>query len=200
MSQMIMTKEIQGRPDRRYVRRSRAAAIGLVAAIAGVVLVGGTAHAAQTPSTQMTFSPARISAGTQPDLTFTSLDAPSGALFILQESTDNGTQWKSVERTNATAGSSYLPAASAGTYEYRVLMMQGSTVLAASAPTTLTVTASGGTVPTPAPSPTPTAASAAVAAPASAPPSSGLPWMEFIVKPMWDAIIDAIIGWIFSLF
>ena len=195
MSLMISNKEIRGG------RRSRVACFSVAGAVvtAGVVLLSGTALAAETPGTQMTFNPSTISAGTQPELTFTSQGAPSGAQFILQESTDSGAQWKSVERTSNAAGSSYLPAASAGVYEYRVLMTQGSTVLAASAPTVLVVTSSSGATPAPAPSPTPTAAPAATATPTSAPPSSGLPWMEFIVKPIWDAIVGAIVGWILSL-
>lgn len=177
--------------------KGRAISAGLVMAVmtAGVALLGGNAHAAVPPSTQVTFSPSTITAGSRPDLTFTSQDAPPGALFILQESADGGVHWKSVERTNNAAGSSYLAAASAGVFEYRVLMTRGSTVLATSAPATLTVTDPGSA----APSPAPTAAVTAAAPPASAPSSAGLPWMEFIVKPVWDAIVGAIIGWVLSL-
>lgn len=194
MSPITTSRGIHGERGSRRARPSRAVRVGVAGAVvmAGVVLGSGTAHAA-APSTQVTFSPSTISAGAQPDLTFTSQGAPANALFILQESADGGAQWKNVERTNNAAGSSYLAAASEGVYEYRVLMTEGSTVLAISAPAVLTVTGAGGA----APSPSPTATAAA--APASAPPSTGLPWMDFIVKPIWDAIVGVIIGWFLAL-
>jgi hypothetical protein len=142
----------------------------------------------------VTFSPSTISAGAQPDLTFTSQGAPSNALFILQESTDSGAQWKNVERTSNAAGSSDLAAASEGVYEYRVLMTQDSALLAVSAPAVLTVTGPGGATPAASPDPSSTAAT-----PTSAPSSSGLPWMDFIVRPIWDAVVGVIIDWFLSL-
>jgi hypothetical protein len=178
----------------------RSGAVTATAAVltaATIIAVSGTAHATTAPTAELSFSPSTISAGTQPQLTFLSSNAPSGALFVLQESTDGGAHWKNVERTNNSAGTSDLPAEPEGSYSFRILIVEGNTVVAASQPTTLTVTGPDGVMP----SPTPTMSVTAPApSPSTAPPTSESPWMKFIVKPIWDAIVDVIIGWILSLF
>jgi hypothetical protein len=184
MDQHVMSADIgeETRRERRNhsgrrVRQAVAVTAG-AAAVAGVLLAGGAAHAAGQPTVKLAFSPAKISAGSQPELSFSSQNAPSGVLFILQDTSKGGTQWKSVERTNATSGSAYLPPASAGVLDYRILMTEGTEVLAVSPTAVLTVTAT----------------------PATAPSSTGIHWMTILGKPIWDAIIGTGIAWIFSLF
>jgi hypothetical protein len=147
-----------------------AAAIGLGAA--------GTAHAAATPTADLSFSPATISAGAQPQVTFLSQNVVSGSILYLEESSDGGQQWKTVDKTTDTQGTANLAALSEGVYEFRIVITDNNTPVGASAPATLTVTEPGGAQPTP---PTPVAsAPAPTPSPTAAP--SGVPWLQTIVK------------------
>jgi hypothetical protein len=176
-----------------------ASAATVLAAAAFFVVGSGTAHAATAPTAQLSLSPSTITAGTQPQLTFLSSNAPSGALFVLQESTDGGAQWNDEERTNQSAGTSDLAAEPEGIYDFRIVITDGNTVVATSAPATLTVTGADGATPPPAPAATVTPP-APTSTPITAPSTSETPWMKFIVEPIWHAIIDVIIGWILALF
>jgi hypothetical protein len=129
-------------------------------------------------------------------MTFLSQNVVSGSLLYLEESSDGGQQWKTVDKTSDTQGTANLAALSEGVYEFRIVITDNSTPVGASAPATLTVTDPGGAQPTP---PTPAAsATAPTSSPTAAP--SGVPWLQTIVKPVWDAIVATIIGIILSLF
>ncbi len=186
-------------------RRTCAMLGGTLAAAAVIgTLAAGSAQAAPAPTAQLSFDPATISAGTQPQLTFMSQNVPSGTLLYLQESADGGQQWKTIGKTTSTQATANIAALSEGDYEFRILITENNTVLAASAPASLTVTGFGGAVPTPAPTPagvpqtgnTP----APSAVPSPAPSSSGVPWLDKVVKTVWKAAWDIILAWIFSLF
>lgn len=170
----------------------------LVAATAIGMSVAGTAHAAATPTAALTFSSTTISAGTQPQMTFLSQNVPSGSLLYLEDSSDGGQQWKTVDKTTDTQGTANLAALSEGVYEFRIVITDNNTAIGASAPVKLTVTGPGGAQPTPPPAPPTPVASAP--SPAAAPSGSGVPWLQIIVKPIWDAIVGTIIGIIVSLF
>jgi hypothetical protein len=193
----------------RRSRRARAgygcvlAAATMAATMAAVACVSGVANAATTPAAQLSFSPATISTGSQPDMTFMSQNVPSGALLYLQESSDGGQHWKTVDKTTSTQGTAEIAALPEDVYWFRILIADDGTELATSAPATLTVTGSNGATPTLTPVSAPVSAPAqapATAAPAPAPSGSGISWLEIIVKPVWDAIVATVIGWIFSLF
>ena len=154
----------------------------LVAAATAVTSTPGTAEAATAPSAQLSFSPAAIKVGSQPEMTFMSQNVPSGSLLYLQESSDRGQQWKTVDKTTATQGTAKLAALPKGVYQFRIVIAESGTALAESGTTTLTVTGSGG------------------AAPALARSGSHIPWLDIIVKPVWDAIIAAIVSWVIWLF
>src|ERR1700722_18156867 len=80
-------------------------------AVAAVALsVAGPAHAASAPTAQLSFSPTTVSAGAQPQVTFISQDVPSGSVLYLEESSDGGQQWKTVDKTTATQGTARLAA------------------------------------------------------------------------------------------
>jgi len=173
---------------RRGGRTKVALSCAVVAATATTVVgLSGVANAATVPTAQLSFSPATISAGTQPEVTFLSQDVPSGSILYLQKSSDDGQQWTSVAKTTNTQGTANIAALPQGAYEFRIEISDNGTELAVSAPATLTVTASGG-----APAPVSTAT--------ASPSGSGIPWLDIVVKPVWDAIIASIITWIFSLF
>jgi hypothetical protein len=178
-------------------------ALGCVLVTAAVVAVASTpgiAEAASAPSAQLSFSPATISTGSQPDMTFISQNVPSGSLLYLQESSDGGHQWKTVDKTTDTQGTANIAALSEGVYEFRIVITDDGTALAASAPAALTVTGPGGAMPAPPPAPTAAPTQPTATAPSPAPSRSGIPWLHIIVKPIWDAIIAAIVTWIISLF
>lgn len=177
-----------------------AATTAIVVGAAGVALA---ATPAAKPTATLSFSPTTISPSTQPNMTFISSNVPSGATLYLQESADGGRQWKTVDRTDNTQGSSNLATLSEGVYQFHIVIVANNTALATSKPATLTVTGPGGAMPTPVPvdtptGPTPTAT--ATTPPSPAPSGSGVPWLEMIVEPVWDAFIGAIIDWFFSLF
>jgi hypothetical protein len=169
----------------------------LVAAAAIGLGVAGTAQAAATPTADLSFSPATVNAGTQPQMTFLSQNVLSGSLLYLEESSDGGQQWKTVDKTTDTQGTANLAALPEGVYEFRIVITDNNTAVGASAPVTLTVTDPGGAQPTP---PTPPVASAPAPTPSPTAAPSGVPWLQTIVKPIWDAIVATIIGIILSLF
>jgi hypothetical protein len=179
------------------VARRRCALLGGTLAVAAVALsVAGPAHAAGAPTAQLSFSPTTVSAGAQPQVTFISQDVPSGSVLYLEESPDGGQQWKTVDKTTSTQGTARLAALPEGAYEFKIVIADGKAV-GASAPATLTVTGPGGAQPTPPPTP---AAPAAAPTATAAPSGSGIPWLEIIVKPLWDAIAGGIIALLLSLF
>ena len=168
----------------RWGRRARVALAGMLGAATAatavtVVGVSGVANAATLPTVQLSFSPATISTGTQPELKFASQGAPSGSILYLQDSADGGLQWKTVAKTTATQGTAKIAALSQGAWEARLIVTDDGKNLAVSKPATLTVTA----------------APAATAAPSG----SGIPWLEIIVKPIWDAIVGFVLGGVFAL-
>jgi hypothetical protein len=150
---------------------------GLVAAaVVTVAGVSGAANAATAPTAQLSFSPAKVSVGTQPDMKFASQNVPSGSVLYLQESPDGGRQWTTVAKTTDTQGTAKIAAPSQGVYEFRIIVADDGTELAVSAPATLTVTAP------------------------AAPSGPGIPWLKIIVEPVWDAIVTTVIGLIIALF
>jgi hypothetical protein len=162
--------------------RTCAALCCVLMAATAVTSTPGTAEAATAPSAQLSFSPAAIKAGSQPEMTFMSQNVPSGSLLYLQESPDRGQQWQTVDKTTATQGTAKLAALPKGVYQFRIVIAENGTALAESGTATLTVTGSGG------------------ATPALARSGSHIPWLDIIVKPVWDAIIAAIVTWVISLF
>jgi hypothetical protein len=184
-------------------RARRAAALAAVPMAASIVLAGlsGTAQAAQGPTVTVSFTPATVSAGTQPQLTYVTTNPPSGSVLYLQVSDNGGQSWQNVARSNTTSGTTNVPADPEGIYEYRMFLSDNGTTLAVSQPATLTVTGPGGAMPTPAATaptasapPTPSA-SAAPSAPSN---SGGIPWLHDIVHDVWDVIWDIILGAVLS--
>lgn len=191
-------KTVKTRTKSRPGWRARTAlGCALVAVTAVVITTPGIAGAATAPSAQLSFSPGMISAGSRPEMTFMSQNVPSGSLLYLQESSDGGRQWKTVDKTTDTQGTANIAALPEGAYEFRIVITDNGITLVASAPATLMVTGPGGAMPTPASAAAPTQAAAAQSRARS---GSGIPWLDIIVKPVWDAIIAAIVTWIISLF
>lgn len=191
MSQTNITKDAESTASVSRSGRSWRARVALgcaLVATAGVTAIGGAgvASASTGPTARLSFSPATISAGTQPDMKFTSQDVPSGSLLFLQESKVGGQKWTTVAKTTDTEGTATIGAPSQGVYKFRIIVADQGTQLAVSAPATLTVTAAGGA---PAPAPTATAA----------PSGSGVSWLKIIVKPVWEAIAWTALAWIFGL-
>jgi hypothetical protein len=183
--------------------RRRCALFGGTLAVAAIGLsVAGPAHAAAAaPTAQLSFSAAKVSTGAQPQLTFISENAPSGALLYLEESSDGGQRWKTVDRTTATQGTARLAALPEGVYEFKIIIADNNTALGASAPARLTVTGPGGAQSTAPPAPGASAPGTAPVPSATAAPSGpGVPWLDIIVKPLWDALAGALVAFIFSLF
>jgi hypothetical protein len=167
----------------------------ITAVVATVTSASGVAGAATAPTAQLSFSPATVSSGSRPDMTFMSQYVPSGSFLFLQESSDAGQRWRTVGKTTHTQGTANIAALSEGVYKFRIIIADHGTELAMSAPATLTVTGPGGAAPAPAPAP-----ATATAAPSPAPSGSGIPWLDIVVKPAWGAIVGAIVTWIISLF
>jgi hypothetical protein len=154
--------------------------------------IAGTAQAAVAPTADLSFSPTTISAGTHPQMTFLSHNVPSGTLFYLEESSDGGQQWKTVNKTTDTQGTADLATISEGVYQFKIVITDNNTVIGASAPATLTVTGPGDAQPT-----VPASATTAPV-PSAAPSGSGVPWLQAIVKPIWNAIVDWLVGIVLS--
>jgi hypothetical protein len=170
----------------------------LVVTIAIGLTVAGTAQAATAPTADLSFASTTVSAGTQPQMTFLSQNVPSGAVLYLEESSDGGQHWKTVDKTTDTQGTTDLAAVSEGVYQYEIVIMDNNAQIGASAPATLTVTGAGGAQPTP-PASVPTApAPAPTPTPSAAQSHSSVPWLQMIVKPIWHAIVDFLIGIILS--
>jgi hypothetical protein len=176
--------------------RRTSAVLGGTLAVASVIAVSvaGTAQAA-TPTVQLSFSQTPISGGTAPQMTFLSQNIPPDALLYLQESTDGGQQWKTIDKTTDTQATAKIAALPEGNYEFKILVAADNTVLASSAPALLTVTGADGALPTPVATPT-----QAPTTPATAPSSSGVPWLNTVVKDIWKITEDVILAWILSLF
>ena len=112
---------------------SRLAAPWVAAAAVTVVGVSGAANAAMAPTVELSFSPAKISAGTQPDITFVSQDVPSGPVLYLQESLSGSGQWAPAAKTTDTQSTANIAALSQGVYGFEIIVDNG-TKLAVSAP------------------------------------------------------------------
>jgi hypothetical protein len=177
---------------------TRGAAVVLAAtAIAGLLAVPGTARAAVAgtgTTASMTFLSATVTAGTQPQVTFITSDAPAGAVVYMQEE-GAGQPWRSIGRIRALSGTVDVPADEAGTYEYRILVASNAgTAIVTSAPVALTVTSADGSAPQ--------ASAAALASPAPSAPVGGgactacsianhaLPWLTLIAdsSSVWETI------------
>ena len=163
-----------------YARAALGCCALVTAIVVTVISASSVANAATAPTAQLSFSPATISAGSKPDMTFMSQNVPSGSLLYLQESSDGGRQWRTVGKTADTQGMAKIAALSKGEYELRITITDKGTELAMSAPATLTVTGPGRAMP--------------------APSGLHIPWLDIVVKPVWDAIIAVIVTWIISLF
>lgn len=188
--------------DHKNMPGRRAGAIvggALLAGSAIAVSAASTAQAAAAPTVQLAFSPTTISAGTSPQMTFMSQNVPSGALLYLQESSNGGQQWKTIDKTADTQATADIAALPEGDYEFRILITVDNTVLGASAPAPLTVTGADGAMPVGVATAT-QAPPAPTTVPSPAPSGSGVPWLKTVVKSIWDAIWDVILGWILSLF
>lgn len=125
----------------------------ILAAVAGVPLatwvalaaLAGTARAADIPAVTLSLASASVTAGTSPALSFQAAGAPPGSTIYLYASADGGHDWQPVGVLSGTDGTVRAPAEPAGDYEYQIVVMNGSGVVAASAPATLTVTGTSGT-------------------------------------------------------
>jgi hypothetical protein len=190
------TSHVAGGRQRR--RALVALSGGLATATVIAISMPGIARAATPPSAQLSFSPATISAGTQPNMTFISQNVPVGSLLYLQESSGDGQQWKTVDKTTNTQGTANLAVLPAGEYEFRVVVTGNGSTLGVSAPAPLTVTGPSGTAPTVAAA-TPAQSPAATAVPPPTSSGSGIPWLDIIVKPFWEAVIGGIVAWVISL-
>ncbi|HEY1820584.1 MAG TPA: hypothetical protein VGG83_11715 [Trebonia sp.] len=122
-------------------KRSNFLAAGAgVALVASVALASstGVAHAS-VPSASVSLSVSTVTAGTDPALRYNVSDVPSGSAIYLEQSTNGGQAWKRVKHLATSHGAVHLQPSTAGTYNYKIVVQQGGTVVFSSGPTTLTV-------------------------------------------------------------
>jgi hypothetical protein len=115
-----------------------------VAGLAVPALAGSAvAHAAQAaakPSLVLTFASSTVTASTQPEVTFVGTGMPSGTVLYLQRGTAQGAGWQNVARSASMSGTAKIPADQPGSYEYKMVAVDGKHVVATSADALLTVT------------------------------------------------------------
>jgi hypothetical protein len=120
--------------------------------------------------------------GTQPAVTFIGTGLPPGATLYLERGSAAGTGWRDVARSAAPSGTSKIPAAPAGRYEYRMVAIDRGKVIAASPDAALTVTGKRG-------------ACTGLCAVGHA----VLPWLKPFEQPVADAIAGAVVTWLIGL-
>jgi hypothetical protein len=124
----------------------------ILAAMAGVPLatcvalaaLAGTARAAGIPAVTLSLVSPSVTAGTSPVLSVQAAGPPPGSTIYLYATADGGQDWQPVGVLSGTDGTVQAPAEQAGDYEYQLVIMNGSGVVATSAPATLTVTGTPG--------------------------------------------------------
>jgi hypothetical protein len=173
----IRTGRARRRPSRSG--RLRVSVCGLLAAGVALFAASGPAQAAG-PSASLAITPASISAGTQPVVTYITAGIPTGAAIYLQLASGANPQWQDVGRIRSGSGSVKAPADPAGQWRYRILVAEGSTTLATSAASTLTVTGSSN------PTSKPAGCTACKIAKAA------LPWLEPIAAPVIVSAIQTV--------
>ncbi len=158
-------------------------AVGIAAAVVALSAGAGAAHAATAggPSASLTFAAAQVNAGTRPVLRFAAPDAPAGSVLYLEEANGSGQSWRLVGRIKAESGAVRLPSDPAGHYEYRILVVQGDTVVDTSAPASLTVRAA-----------TPEASATGSTCTACQIVKDALPWLAPIVVPIVAPVIASV--------
>jgi hypothetical protein len=110
-----------------------------VPALAGSV-VARAAQASAEPSLVLTFASATVKAGAQPKATFVGTGMPSGTVLYLQRGTAQGAGWQNVARSAGMSGTANIPADQPGSYDYKMVAVDGKRVVATSADARLTVT------------------------------------------------------------
>jgi hypothetical protein len=167
--------------ERGFTRQRRIAGVVCALVIAGPAMfaVSGTAQAATAagPSASLAFASASVSAGTQPVITYLTSDSPAGSAIYLQQATGSGQGCHDVGRIQADSGTVKAPADPAGSYEYRIVIAQGNTAVATSAPSTLTVTGSSAS-----------AGSCTVCKVAKA----ALPWLAPVAAPVISGVLEQV--------
>lgn len=162
---------------RRLPLRVIGASLALSAAIAVVPALAATtaahaAPAAATPSVVLVFGSATVQVGAQPKVTFAGANLPPRTVLYLQRGTAGGTGWRNVARSAGVSGTAKIPADQAGSYDYRLVAVDGRQAVAVSADAQLTVTGA------------PDSCTACQASP------DALPWLKPIAAAVADWGID----------
>jgi hypothetical protein len=153
-----------------------------VALAVSIGLFGMSAAAsASEPSVTLGISQTTIASGSAPVVTFVSSGVPAGAVFYLQRASSGSQAWQNVARTTADSGTAAAPADPAGSFQYRIVALEGNTPVAVSAPVSVTVT--------------------------GAPDSCAicrighavLPWLRQLRDSIFDYFVGKVIDWIGSL-
>jgi hypothetical protein len=98
------------------------------------------APAAAKPGVVLTFASATVRTGVKPQVTFVGTKLPSGTVLYLQRGTAQGSDWQNVARSAGASGTADIPADQPGTYDYRMVAVNGRQDVAISADAQLTVT------------------------------------------------------------
>jgi hypothetical protein len=110
----------------------RSASFRLLATAIVVVmsLVGAQAASAKAgPSVSWT-SPPSASAGNPISVSWTSKNLPQGAKLVVQRSVGTAHVWKTALKLSKPSGTVQLPARSLGTYRYRLVALEGESIIA----------------------------------------------------------------------
>jgi hypothetical protein len=184
-----------GRPS----RLGRTVGFLAILATVGTVLLAapGTAQAATTPgpSASLTLAASSISAGTKPVVTFITANVPAGAVSYLQRAAGSNGQWQNVGRLGVDSGTVRAPADAAGSYQYRILIAQGSTTVATSAASDLTVTGTSGGPADSGPSGEPGSGSCSSCQVAA----TVVPLLAPIVEPVIESVVQQIGSWVLAV-
>jgi hypothetical protein len=185
-----------GRPS----RLGRTVGFLAILATAGTVLLAapGTAQAATTPgpSASLTLAASSISAGTKPVVTFITANVPAGAVIYLQRAAASSGPWQNVGRLGVGSGTVRAPADAAGSYQYRILIAQGSTAVATSAASDLTVTGTSGGPADSAPSGEPGSGSCSSSCQVAA---TVVPLLAPVVEPVIVSVVQQIGSWVLAV-
>jgi hypothetical protein len=118
---------------------------GMSAILAFAVPATALASPAARPSATISFAQSKVTAGAQPQFSYSARHLPRGSKVYLQRLGPRNT-WRTVERLRGTTGSASAPADRAGLRWYRIRVVHHHARLAVSAPRPLSVVApsSGG--------------------------------------------------------
>lgn len=200
------TIEVKSGADARHVpnhgrpsRLGRTVGFLAIFATAGTLLVAapGTAQAATTsgPSASLTLAASSISAGTKPVVTFITANVPAGAVIYLQRAAGSSGKWQNVGRLAVDSATVRAPADAAGSYQYRILIAQGSTTVATSAASDLTVTGTSGGPADSGPSGEPGSGSCSSCQVAA----TVVPLLAPIVEPVIESVVQQIGSWVLAV-